>query len=79
MRVDFRVKKRRGGWEIVAEIEETGAVQIWRSRNQPTVREFRLAVFAAAAGMSAMADVAGLKMEIDCPERLAGLADEVTT
>ena len=64
MKVDFRVKRKRGGWEVVAEMEEADAVQIWRSRNQPTVCEFRIAVFAAAAGMSAMADVAGLKMEI---------------
>ena len=78
MKVDFRVKRRRGGWEIVAEMEEANAIQIWRSRNQPTVREFRIAVFAAAAGMSAMAEIAGLRMEIDYPERLAGLADEVT-
>jgi hypothetical protein len=42
------------------------------------VREFRIAVFAAAAGMSAMAGIAGLRMEIDYPERLAGLIDEVT-
>jgi hypothetical protein len=78
VKVDFIVKRRRSDWEIVAEIEETGAVQIWRSRSQPTVREFRIAVFAAAAGMSAMAGIAGLRMEIDYPERLAGLIDEVT-
>lgn len=75
MKVDFTVKRKRTGWEIIAKMEEANSVQIWRSRTQPTVQEFRVAVFAAAAGMSAMAEIAGLRMEIEHPERLVGLLE----
>ena len=65
MRVDFKVNRKSKYWEIVAEMEETDSVQIWRNHQQPTLLEFQLAVRAALAGMSAMASIVGLKMEME--------------
>jgi len=65
MNVTFTLRKtKRSRWEIVAEIEEAGTVRIWRSEQQPAKREFESVVYAAMAGMSAMANIVGLKMEI---------------
>jgi hypothetical protein len=58
-------KTKRSHWEIIAEIEEAGAVRIWRGEQQPTKRDFDLIVRAAMAGMAAMANIVGVNMEPD--------------